>query len=164
MASGQGRYCLIETPAVFHLYVTRPSEIFANFVFKHIHAASIYTICRWLVPFICCPLWVRVLSDVVICEHEYFLMLSSVSTSTFWCCHLWARVLSDVVICEHEYFLMLSSVSTSTFWCCPLWARVLSVEWFSTTGLRRKSVTSLLPCIWRSFDHCNIISRGWNKW
>ena len=28
------------------LCVTRPPEIFVSFVFKHIHAASVYTICR----------------------------------------------------------------------------------------------------------------------
>ena len=37
-----------------HLCVTRPSEIFVIFVFKHIHAASIYTICRTCVPFFYC--------------------------------------------------------------------------------------------------------------
>ena len=44
MPSGQGSHWLIEIPIVFYLYVTRPSEIFVNFVFKHIHAARIYTI------------------------------------------------------------------------------------------------------------------------
>ena len=28
------------------------SDIFVNFVFKHIHAANIYKICRQFVPFI----------------------------------------------------------------------------------------------------------------
>ena len=39
-----------------HLLITRPPEICVNLVFKHIHAASIYTICRQFVPFIYCPL------------------------------------------------------------------------------------------------------------
>ena len=34
----------------------RPREICVNLVFKHIHAASSYTICRQFVPFIYCPL------------------------------------------------------------------------------------------------------------
>ena len=37
-----------------HLRVTRPHEICVNLVFKHIHAASSYTICRQFVPFIYC--------------------------------------------------------------------------------------------------------------
>ena len=47
-----------------HLLITRPPEICVNLVFKHIHAASSYTICRQLVPFIYCPLCERVLPDV----------------------------------------------------------------------------------------------------
>ena len=39
-----------------HLLITRPPEICVNLVFKHIHAASSYTICRQFVPFIYCPL------------------------------------------------------------------------------------------------------------
>ena len=39
-----------------HLRVTRPPEICVNLVFKHIHAASSYTICRQFVPLIYCPL------------------------------------------------------------------------------------------------------------
>ena len=39
-----------------HLLITRPPDIFVNLVFKHIHAASSYTICRQFVPFIYCPL------------------------------------------------------------------------------------------------------------
>ena len=39
-----------------HLFITRPPEICVNLVFKHIHAASSYTICRQFVPFIYCPL------------------------------------------------------------------------------------------------------------
>ena len=35
-----------------HLRVTRPREIWVNLVFKHIHAASSYTIRRQFVPFI----------------------------------------------------------------------------------------------------------------
>ena len=35
-----------------HLLITRPPEICVNLVFKHIHAASSYTICRQFVPFI----------------------------------------------------------------------------------------------------------------
>ena len=35
-----------------HLLITRPPEICVNLVFKHIHAASSYTICRQVVPFI----------------------------------------------------------------------------------------------------------------
>ena len=37
IASGQGRHWLFESPTIFHLFVTRPPEICANFVFKHIH-------------------------------------------------------------------------------------------------------------------------------
>ena len=39
-----------------HLLITRPPEICVYLVFKHIHAASSYTICRQFVPFIHCPL------------------------------------------------------------------------------------------------------------
>ena len=39
-----------------HLLITRPPEICVNLVFKHIHAASSYTICRQFVPFIYCPM------------------------------------------------------------------------------------------------------------
>ena len=39
-----------------HLLITRPPEICVNFVFKYIHAASSYTICRQFVPFIYCHL------------------------------------------------------------------------------------------------------------
>ena len=39
-----------------HLLISRPPEICVNLVFKHIHAASSYTICRQFVPFIYCPL------------------------------------------------------------------------------------------------------------
>ena len=39
-----------------HLLRTRPPEICVNLVFKHIHVASSYTICRQFVPFIYCPL------------------------------------------------------------------------------------------------------------
>ena len=39
-----------------HLLIARPPEICVNLVFKHIHAASSYTICRQFVPFIYCPL------------------------------------------------------------------------------------------------------------
>ena len=39
-----------------HLLITRPPEICVNLVFKHIHAASSYTICRQFVPFVYCPL------------------------------------------------------------------------------------------------------------
>ena len=47
MASGQeGSHWLIESPTLVHLRVTRPSEISVNFVFKHIHAFIIYTMCR----------------------------------------------------------------------------------------------------------------------
>ena len=50
MASGQGSHWLIESPTIFHLIfplcVTHPSEIFVNFVFKHIHPGSIYVTCR----------------------------------------------------------------------------------------------------------------------
>ena len=58
MTSGQERHWLIKSPTIVHLYqsisvyisldvtVTRLSGIVVNFVFKHIHAASIYTICR----------------------------------------------------------------------------------------------------------------------
>ena len=38
-----------------HLLITRPPEICVNLVFKHVHAASSYTICRQFVPFIYCP-------------------------------------------------------------------------------------------------------------
>ena len=48
MASGQGSHWLIKSPAIFHLCVTCPPEICVNFVFKHIHAASSYTICTCL--------------------------------------------------------------------------------------------------------------------
>ena len=44
----------------FHLRVRLPPEICVNLVFKHIHAASSYTIRRQIVPFIC--------------ENEYFLI------------------------------------------------------------------------------------------
>ena len=37
-----------------HLRVTRPPEIYVNLAFKHIHAASSYTIRRQFVPFIYC--------------------------------------------------------------------------------------------------------------
>ena len=59
---------LIESPTMSvlpgtHLYsiygiigLTRSPEICVNLVFKHIHAASSYTICRQFVPFIYCPL------------------------------------------------------------------------------------------------------------
>ena len=46
MTSGQGSHWLIESPAMYHLCVTRPPEICVNLVFKHIHVVSIYTICR----------------------------------------------------------------------------------------------------------------------
>ena len=39
-----------------HLLIACPPEICVNLVFKHIHAASSYTICRQFVPFIYCPL------------------------------------------------------------------------------------------------------------
>ena len=39
---------LIVSRTLFHLCVTRPPEICVNFVFKHIHAASIYTMCRYM--------------------------------------------------------------------------------------------------------------------
>ena len=39
-----------------HLLIARPPEICVNLVFKHIHAASSYTICRQFVPFMYCPL------------------------------------------------------------------------------------------------------------
>ena len=39
-----------------HLLITRPPEICVYLVFKHIHAASSYTICRQFVPFMYCPL------------------------------------------------------------------------------------------------------------
>ena len=35
-----------------HLLITRPHEICVYLIFKHIHAASSYTICRQFVPFI----------------------------------------------------------------------------------------------------------------
>ena len=38
-----------------HLLIARPPEICVNLVFKHIHAASSYTLCRQFVPFIYCP-------------------------------------------------------------------------------------------------------------
>ena len=41
---------------MFHLLITRAPEIYINLVFKHIHAASSYTICRSFVPFIYCSL------------------------------------------------------------------------------------------------------------
>ena len=43
MARGQGNKWLIDSPKCFHLCVTRPPEICVNLVFKHIHAATIYT-------------------------------------------------------------------------------------------------------------------------
>ena len=46
MASGQGSHWLIESPTIFYQCVTRPPEICVNLVFKHIHAASSYTVCR----------------------------------------------------------------------------------------------------------------------
>ena len=49
---------------IFNLCVTRPPEICVNLVFKHIHAASSYTIHRQLVPFIYCRLLERVLPDI----------------------------------------------------------------------------------------------------
>ena len=39
-----------------HLLITRPPEICVNLVFKHIHAASSYTIRRQFIPFIYCHL------------------------------------------------------------------------------------------------------------
>ena len=39
-----------------HLLITRPHEICVYLIFKHIQAASSYTICRQFVPFIYCPL------------------------------------------------------------------------------------------------------------
>ena len=39
-----------------HLRVTCPPKICVNLVFKHIHAASSYIICRQFVPLIYCPL------------------------------------------------------------------------------------------------------------
>ena len=36
----------IDLSRVFNLCVIRPPEICVNLVFKHIHAASCYTICR----------------------------------------------------------------------------------------------------------------------
>ena len=44
IASGQSSHWLIDSPTILNLCVTRPSETFISFVFKHIHAASIYTI------------------------------------------------------------------------------------------------------------------------
>ena len=48
MGSGQGRHWFIESPKMFHLRVTRPPDLFVDFVFKHIHAGTIYTICWYL--------------------------------------------------------------------------------------------------------------------
>ena len=48
----------------FYHRVTRPPEICVNVVFKHIHAASSYTIHRQFVPFMYCPLWEIVLPDI----------------------------------------------------------------------------------------------------
>ena len=48
-----------------------PPVICVNLVFKHIHAASSYTICRQFVPFIYC-----------LCENEYFLMSNLNSKAT----------------------------------------------------------------------------------
>ena len=48
--SGQS-HCLIESPIILHLCITCPSDMFVSFVFKHIHAANIYTImCKSFVP------------------------------------------------------------------------------------------------------------------
>ena len=37
-------------------FFIRPPVICVNLIFKHIHAASSYTVCRKFVPFIYCPL------------------------------------------------------------------------------------------------------------
>ena len=48
---------IVQKPNVnLHLLIARPPEICVNLVFKHIHAARSYTICRQFVPFIYCPL------------------------------------------------------------------------------------------------------------
>ena len=39
MANGEGRHWLMESPTIVHICVSRPSEIFVNVVFKHIHGA-----------------------------------------------------------------------------------------------------------------------------
>ena len=49
-------------PSLSALWV--PPEICDNLVFQHIHAASIYTICRWFVPLIYCTVWERELPDI----------------------------------------------------------------------------------------------------
>ena len=38
MASGQGSHWFIESSTIVHLCITCPSEIFVNFVLKHIHS------------------------------------------------------------------------------------------------------------------------------
>ena len=45
-----------ESNNVHLLIIICPPKICVNLVFKHIHAASRYTICRQFVPFIYCPL------------------------------------------------------------------------------------------------------------
>ena len=45
MASGQGSHWFIESPTLFHVCVTHLPEVCVKLVFKHIHAASSYTIC-----------------------------------------------------------------------------------------------------------------------
>ena len=62
MASGQESHWLIEGLTIVHLYAARPYQIYVNFIFKHIHAASINTVIASVVPF---P-----------CENEYFVILN----------------------------------------------------------------------------------------
>ena len=45
MAPGTRKPLASRVKKIFRLCLTRPSEIIVNFVFRHIHAASIYTIC-----------------------------------------------------------------------------------------------------------------------
>ena len=59
VASGQGSHWLIESPTICHLCITRPSEIFVNFVFNIIHAEYLHNM-----QIIC--------SFIVLCENEYF--------------------------------------------------------------------------------------------
>ena len=68
---------------MYHICVTRPLEIFVNFVFEHIQAAGIYTIDNLFHSFI------------VLCENEYAYLLIS-------CLHL---SFSNVTFRKYVYSL-----------------------------------------------------------
>ena len=63
MASGQRSHWLVESLKMFNICVIRPPEICVNLVFKHIHGASSYTMCRQFIPFVDFRVRERVLPD-----------------------------------------------------------------------------------------------------